>query len=289
MNRRQALALLSTPALAVAPSRLSMEGWIWMNLALREKRPLVDLLDDLFPTAPYAGFQNIELNDGFFAPATKTKTLELVDKYRLPMPSVYAGGVMHQDDLAEKTIEKALAIAALCKPYGCTALVTNPNPKPQGAAKTAAELATQAKNLNRFGQALKSAGFEFRVHHHNPELDNHAWEWRHILHHTDPQLVTICLDLEFVYRANLDPSALIRETGPRLTEIHLRNRINNSPLQAFEPGDIDYAAIAKTISQLKLKPLVIVELAYHDDTVITRPLKENLRLSRVYAEKLFAV
>jgi sugar phosphate isomerase/epimerase len=284
MDRRQLVAFLATPAIAEAKDRLSLEGWIWMNLANRAKRPLIDMMDELFPSAPAGGFRNIELNDGFFTPATQSKTLKLVDQHQLRMPSVYVGGILHQSGEADKTIEKTLRIAALCRPYGCTAVVNNPNPKPQGAAKTDDELATQARHINRMDQALAEAGYVLRIHHHSPELENNAREWRHIFANTRAAL---CIDVEFVFRAQFDPSAFIREAGPRVTELHLRNRTNNSPLQAFEPGDIDYAAVAKTVSQLKLKPLIVVELAYHDDTVITRSFHENVRRSRAYARKLF--
>jgi len=38
-----------------------------------------------------------------------------------------------------------------------------------------------------------------------------------------------------------------------------------------------------------LKPLIVVELAYRPNTVVTRPLEEDLRLSRIYTEKVFGV
>jgi sugar phosphate isomerase/epimerase len=290
-SRRTAFCALTGAALAAAAasgkeSRLSMEGYIFMNMANRAKRPLVEMMDELFASAPYGGFRNVELNDGFFTPAVKDKTFALLDQHKLRMPSVYVGGVMHQDDLADKTIEKALTIAAACKPYGCTAVVHNPNPKPKGAAKDPAELDRQAANLNRMTKALAGAGFELRAHHHNPELEDNAREWRHILKNTSAKL---CIDVEFVYRAGIEPSALIREAGQRVTELHLRNRTNNSPLQDFGPGDIDYSAVAKTLREMKLKPLIVVELAYHDDTVITRSFNDNVRQSRLYAEKVFAL
>jgi hypothetical protein len=34
---------------------------------------------------------------------------------------------------------------------------------------------------------------------------------------------------------------------------------------------------------------VVVELAYRENTVVTRPLAEDLRLSRIYAEQVFGV
>ena len=45
--------------------------------------------------------------------------------------------------------------------------------------------------------------------------------------------------------------------------------------------------VAATLKQLKLQPLVVIDLAYHLDTPITRLFKDNVRLSRIYAEKVF--
>src|SRR5258706_11118834 len=91
-----------------ARSRLSLEGYIWQNYASREKKPLPELIAELFATAPYAGFQNIELNDGFFGPALKDSVIELTRSHKLLMPSVYVGGAMHERELADKTIARAL-------------------------------------------------------------------------------------------------------------------------------------------------------------------------------------
>ena len=130
-------------------------------------------------------------------------------------------------------------------------------------------------------------GSKLRIHHHRTEMLENAREWRHILRNTDPKSVSLCIDIEHAHRSGMDPNALLREAGSRVTEIHLRNKKGDSPLQAFEAGDIDHVVIAKTLASLKLKPLVVVELAYHDDTVINRSFNENVRVSRIYAEKVF--
>jgi hypothetical protein len=117
-------------------SRLSLEGYIWQNYASREKRPLAELLDELFATAPYAGFENIELNDGFFSPTLKDRVIELTRANKLLMPSVYVGGTMHERELADQTIVRAVEIGSLCKEFDCKAIVHNPNTKPQNGRKT---------------------------------------------------------------------------------------------------------------------------------------------------------
>ena len=220
VTRRQALltcaSVLATAA-AKSRSRLSLEGYIWQNYASREKKPLVELIGELFETAPYAGFQNIELNDGFFGPQLKNRVIELTRTHKLSMPSVYVGGTMHDRDLADKTIARALEIGALCREFGCEAVVHNPNTKPAPGRKTDAELAIQADSLNRMGRSLADHGLQLRVHHHTAELVEDAREWRHILHSTEPKHVTLCLDLEHAQHGDMDPNALLREAGSRVT------------------------------------------------------------------------
>jgi len=292
ITRRHAL-LTTTAGLLSAfgktRSRLSLEGNLWQNYAAREKKPLAELLDELFAGAVYAGFQNIELNHGFFSPALKERVIAVTRSHRLRMPSVYVGGAMHERELADQTIARATEIGLVCQEFECGAIVNNPDTKPANGRKSDAELIVQAESLNRMGRSLRDQGFQLRVHHHTAELAEDAREWRHILRNTDSQFVTLCLDLEHAFHAGVDPNALIKEAGSRVTEIHLRNKKKETPLEALEDGDIDHHSIAATLKNLKLEPLVVIELAYHADTVITRPLKEDLRLSRIYAEKVFAL
>jgi len=292
ITRRQVFLAAAGGILSAAgkpPSRLSLEGYIWQNFASREKKPLADLLDELFAGAPYAGFRNIELNNGFFTPALKDRVLELTRVNGLLMPSVYVGGAMHERELADRTIARALEVGHACKEFQCNAIVNNPDTKPANGRKSDGELAVQAESLNRMGRSLAEHGFQLRVHHHTAELVEDAREWRHILHHTDSKYVSLCLDLEHAFHGGADPNALIREAGSRVSEIHLRNKKKETPLETLEDGDIDHYAIAATLKSLKLEPLVVIELAYHSDTVITRSLKEDLRLSRIYAERVFGL
>jgi inosose dehydratase len=291
LTRRQLLALLAAASLKgrQSVSHLSVEGYIFQQYATRQKKGLADVLDEVFGMAHAAGFHNIEINQAFFTAELKERTLALLRAKQLRMPSVYVGGAMHTKEGAEATTAKALNIARLCQPFGCVAVVNNPEPKPASAEKTDAELKLQAKALNTLGRFLKDDGLELRVHHHTPELVNNAREWRYILHHTDPEYVALCLDLDWVHQGGLRPLDLLREAGTRVHELHLRNAKDKLWLEDLEDGDIDYREIAAYLKKQSLKPLLVVELAYRDNTVVTRPLLEDLRLSRIYAEKVFGV
>jgi inosose dehydratase len=238
--------------------------------------------------AKQAGFGNVELNQAYFTPDLRAETLQLIKANDLKMPSVYVGGIMHEPEAARQTIALALEIAAVCKPYDCVAVVHNPSPKPAGE-KTDQELKLQSEELNHMGRSLKAKGYQLRVHHHTPEMASNAREWRYILHSTDPNYVWLCMDLDWVHQGGQDPLALLKEAGNRVAEIHIRNSKNKLWLESLEDGDVDYRRIAAYLKAQALNPLIVVELAYRPNTRVTRPLADDLRLSRLYAEKIFGV
>ncbi len=268
---------------------MSVEGYIFQQYAERRKKPLRDVIDEILPMVREAGFHNVEFNPAFFAPDLRDRVLAGLRSKALSMPSVYVGGGMHTKALAQQTTKLALEIGGLCKPFGCIGIVNNADPKSGHAQKTDEELAIQADLMNQLGRVLGEQGFQLRIHNHTPEMVDNAREWRYTLHNTDPKYVTFCLDLDWVHQGGLDPLQLLREAGKRVTEIHVRNSKNKLWLESVEGGDIDYRKIAEFLNREEVKPLVVVELAYREDTVVTRPLGEDLRLSRRYTERVFGI
>jgi inosose dehydratase len=127
------------------------------------------------------------------------------------------------------------------------------------------------------------------VHHHTPELADNAREWRFQLQHTDPQLVFCCVDVNWAVRGGQEPVAFLREAGNRLASLHLRNNQEGAWTEDFGAGDIDYSKIADYLKEIGFSGYLVVELAYEKRTKITRPLEEDLRLSRLYAEQVFGL
>lgn len=270
-------------------SAIAVEGYIFQQYAQRQKKPLQAVIPECLKMAREAGFRNIELNTGFFPPEERDRTLSILRSDGLRMPSVYVGGAVHEREAADRTIATAVEIGNLCRPFGCTAVVTNPDPKPHDAPKTDAELAVEADSLSRMGRTLAQHGFQLRVHHHTPQLVDNAREWRYILQHTDPQYVFICVDVDWAYEGGFEPIPFLQQVGKRLRELHVRSAKNKVWLEDVENSDIDYRKVAEYLKQQDLKPLIVVELAYRPNTVVTRSLEEDLRLSRLYTEKVFGI
>lgn len=265
---------------------LAAQFYIWVQKFDREKKSLAEGAGEAFRSVRRAGYKRIELMSNLFTDDARDHTLAAIRENGLEIPIVYNGCTMHEEAAAEKAIEENLKLAETIRPTGSRIIEINADGKPHGAAKTDAELAVQARCMTRLAEALKARGFGLLIHNHTPEMENNAREWRAMLRDTP---AGFCLDLHWVYRAGQDPLGLLREAGKRVGGLHLRNSQRGVWTEAFGDGDMDYRPIAAYLKESGYSGYLMVELAYEKDTQVTRPLEEDLRISREYAQKLFGV
>lgn len=297
MAKLAGAALLSRPLLLAVKGaantqyapKLSVEIYIWIQRLESEKKTLAEGIEEVCASFHRAGYLRVELNQDFFQPALRQKTFTLLAKYLLAPETIYAGTTMHEAVAAEKSVREVVELGRLLKPHGTRVIVTNPSPKPSQALKTGEELETEAKYVNQLAADLHQQGIKLALHHHTPELLEHAREWRYLLQHTDPSIVDCCVDVHWAYRGGQEVMSFIRETGDRLVELHLRNSRQGVWMEDFGPGEVDYQPIADYLRGIGFNGYLVVELAYEKNTQITRSLDEDLRLSRLYTDKIFGL
>jgi len=269
--------------------KLSVQGYIWTQYFASQKMTLAEGEEEALRETHRAGYARVELTADFFKPDVREHTGDLLTKFELNPESVYAGTTLHEAHAAETSIRSVLELAAFLKPLGTRVIVTNPSPKPNQERKSDRELEIQAHYLNQLGQSLRRQGIRLLIHHHTPELRENAREWWHELQHTNPKLVGCCVDVHWAYRGGQEVMPFLRRVGARIEDVHLRNSQHGVWMEDFGPGDVDYAPVAEYLHQLNYQGLLVVELAYEKGTVMTRGLEEDLRRSRLYAEKVFGL
>lgn len=295
LTRREALAGVAAafaPTRAMAASykpRISVATYIWtQQFSLRKIKP-IDGLEEAYSTFQRTGYHGVELINSLLQGDLRDGTMALMKKYKLRCTMAYNGGAMHDDTGAGKTIAATLDIAEAARSLGAVGMVLNCNPLPRNGRKSDEQLRIQVANINRLARQLKSRGMRLSLHHHAPEMLEEAREWRFMLNNTDPQLVWMCPDPDWIRYAKLDVMTLIREAGKRIGDIHLRNSENGVWTEDLGPGEVDYLAMAKFLKEIKYDGFLCVELGHARDTKITRSLEENLRRSREYTERTFGV
>ena len=292
LTRREILAgAVALPALAKTgdetSSRILSQTYIFIQDLQKKNKKLAGAQDEIFGTLAKAGFTQVELMSEFFAKDAAGGTIAAMRKYNIQVPVVYFSGPMHENATWMNTYQEALALAERVRSLGVKAINASPNPKPKRAGKTTDELRTQAECLNRIATTLNKANIELMVHNHDLEVQNGAGELKYLVFKTEPSLVKFCVDVHWAFRAGENPLNVLKIPANRVASVHLRNSVKGVWTEAVGDGDVDYRGVAKYLKTAKLKPYLVVELAYEPSTQITHDLTTDLKTSREYAEKIF--
>lgn len=283
--------LCGAAALAASPlgyqPKIALAFYIWTEHLSARNVSLAAGMREMMAATRRAGYRRVEVFGNFFAPGVREATLAALKEFELELPIVYKTSLLHESAGAGKAIAEALEVADAVKPLGTAIMIVNPNPKPKQERKSDAELGTQARYVNRLGEELKKRGIDLLLHHHSPEMAEDAREWRHLYRNTDPATVSFCIDVDWVERGGQVPLTILRECGHRLRSLHLRNSRNGVWTETFGDGDIDYRPIADYLRQIRFSGYLSIELAYEKGTNPVRSLEEDLRLSRLYTERIF--
>lgn len=218
-------------------------------------------------------------------PEENAKFAEQLKAKGLQPVSLYTGARVHEAAQAGAVVAKILAAAKVCQQAGFQVISCNADPI--GREKTDEELKTQVASLSELGEGLNALGLKLGVHHHTPEMANHAREFHYNFDHTKPDVVSWCYDVHWVWKGGVMPLDALKQYGDRVVTWHLRQSRNGIWWEDLDTGDVDYAAVAKYANAHNLPRRFTVELAIEGDTKITRSVVENHRRSREYVRRVF--
>jgi sugar phosphate isomerase/epimerase len=193
-------------------------------------------------------------------------------------------GPLYDVVAAARTRSEVSKTAALMKGRGTRFIDFRPEPKRNDEPKTAEEVRIQADQLDRMGAELLETGSRLLLNHEVSEMRDEAREWRYSVAHTDPMLVSLCLDLEATVRAGMNPWQLMSEAGPRLRSLHLLNSQNGVELESLRGGDINMKEITVLLRDMMYHGYLVVELV---PVCGQRILLDDLSSSFRYLQRVF--
>jgi len=297
LSRRELLAgaaaMTGAPAEAANAKyypRLVSNTYIWVQQIQKTGKSPAEVWSEAFPTVQRAGYHRVELMAPSLRPPLVDLTISLLKKHDLQLNDIYNGLSIYEPEAARKSLEESLRVADTARSIGTRVFLADLNPKRKGERKSDEELANEAKYLNDFGKQLQSRGMDLYLHNHDDPMRDGAREWRYVLHNTDPRLVSFCLDMDWAWNGGEDPFPLLNDCSDRLRMLHLRTQRNKVWTEALEDGgDIDWRKVAAHLKKIKFDGCLVVELAHRPNTTVTRSVEENIRMSRLWAEKVFGL
>lgn len=218
------------PRPGVAPSlRVGISPLSWVNEVLHDLGAGTTP-EQCLSQAAAAGFAGVELSRIF--PRDPVALAALLGRHGLSLVSGW-----HSGFLADRPVEEELAAvsehAHLLKLLGASVMVYGECGRmPENALDIgmsgrwtlqAGEWAGYGERLTRFAKALRDKfGLEMAYHHHLMMVAETLDEARAVMAATGPE-VGLLLDTGHAFAAGYDYTALIKEFGPRINHIHLKD------------------------------------------------------------------
>ena len=255
----------------------------WGQYAQRDKKKLD--VEEVISALRDTGYDYLEITLDVARPEENAKFADQLKAKGLQPVSLYTGARVHEAATAGATVARILAAAKVCQQAGFKVISCNADPI--GREKTDEELKTQVAALTELGEGLNTLGMKLGVHHHMPEMANHAREFHYNFDHSKPGVVGWCYDVHWVWKGGVMPADALKEYGDRVVTWHLRQSRDRIWWQVLDTGDVAYAAVAEYARTHKLPRRFTVELAIEGGTKITRSVVENHRLSREYVRRVF--
>ena len=279
---RRAL-LLGAGAAFAAGRKVMIAAHPYVYTQHRVDRDLNRVLDEIFSDMRAAGMDAIELMHTVLAPEGSVAHIrELSRRHSLPVIGMSYGAPMWNRDRHAAILEEFEPLIGRLGKVGGRTLGISVGAAPK--QKTEAQLDAQADLLKRIGALCRDNGVVPNLHNHVYEVEN----GEHDLKGTLARLPDSKLgpDLNWLLRAKVDPVDFIRRYGTRIVYLHLRDQnADGKWTESMGEGAMDYAAIGRALRQTGFAGDAAIELAYERGAVLTRPLRESLRLSRQYVRK----
>ena len=272
-----------SPRAAAQKTLVGSNIYGWGQYAERDKKKLD--VEEVIAALRDTGYDYLETFMDLGRPEENGEFAEQLRAKGLRPVSLYTGARLHEAAQAGAVVAKILAAAKVCHQAGFQVISCNADPI--GREKTEEELKTQAAALSELGEGLNALGLKLGVHHHMPEMANHAREFHYNFDHTKPTVVGWCYDVHWVWKGGVMPLDALKQYGDRVVTWHLRQSCDGVWWEDLDTGDVDYAAVAEFARAHDLPRRFTVELAIEGGTKITRSVVENHRLSREFVRKVF--
>jgi sugar phosphate isomerase/epimerase len=219
-----------------------------------------------------AGYDGFEIGAQHLDISKPDSLRQLAASHGLQVVGIHVGGEIYDPQSVQAALENLERIVAYAKAVGASFVPFSGRLKEQ---KTEEELGHQAENLNRIGQLCDRYGLRLCYHNHFWEIENDCAELHHICDQTDPELVSLCLDVGWVERAGGSPVAVVERFFERIGYFHIKDTTAEEWMEVGY-GAVDFPALFQVIQRRQDWWLVVEQ----DET--RRQPVESARMSRDY-------
>jgi sugar phosphate isomerase/epimerase len=268
---------------AARPNKVLVGGHAWVYAAPMPAHDYTPVIEQIFSDFKYAGIDAFELMDVVLTHDDAVDRIgALSHKYSLPIL-----GTSFSGNMWDRTKHSAILAAAETTITRLAQLGGRTFGTSVGAArapKTPEQLDAQAEILRKIIAMCQAHGVVLNLHNHTYEVENGM----HDLEGTLARIPDVKLgpDLNWLVRGGVNPVDFIHRFGKQIVYLHIRDqKTDGTWSEAVGEGNMDYPAIAKALHAVPFSGDATIELAHEKGFQLTRPLREDWKISREFVRK----
>lgn len=192
-----------------------------------------------------AGYNGFEIGAHRIDLTQPARFRALADNCGLAVAGLHNHGELHNAEAMRAVFEKLKQAAQFAREVGAACVLLSGRPKD---GKTDDELRASAQALNQAGEIAREAGLPLYYHNHYWELADQMRELECLAGQTDPELVSLALDVGWVQRAGYDPTAVIARFAPRIRYLHLKDTRDDQWIELGQ-GTVDFAQVLAAVRE----------------------------------------
>lgn len=219
------------------------------------------------------GYQGVETGMRHFDATDPGRYRELYTESGVTPLGLHSGGQFWKPEAAEEEREKLWDAITFARAVGFRHLVVSGN-KEESVISMKEAAATYAE----LGRRCREAGLSFAYHNHNWELANDAAILDTLVVSTEPDEVSLVLDVAWAHLGGIEIGTLLERYGDRVAYLHIKD-VQGSRFCELGRGEMDLPAILKLARTHGIAWLV-VEQDYTDLTA-----EESMRINREYLRR----
>jgi len=238
-------------------------------------------LSEVLAEVASAGYDGVEIGVQHLDVTQPEAFRQLVASHGLQPAAIHTGGEIYDPQAVQEALVKLERTVVFAAKVGAPCLAFSGKMKENRSLE---ELALEAENLNRIGRFCQDNGIGLAYHNHFWEIQNDCRELRYICGHTDPALVSLCLDVAWVHRAGGNPTEVAQTFLDRIAYFHIKDT-TATEWREVGYGEVDLASLfAITQCGTREWPWLVVE---QDET--QRAPVESARMSCEYLKSKLGV
>ena len=274
-------AFASNAAPKSKKSLVGCHGWVYA--APIPNHDYTPVIEQIFSDFRYAGIDAFELMDAALMHDDAVDRISVLSyKYSLPILGSSFGANMWDRTKHDEILEKAETVIRRLAQLGGRTLGTSVGQA--HGPKTPEQLDAQAEILRKIIDLGKPHGVVLNLHNHTYEVENGM----HDLEGTLARIPDVKLgpDLNWLVRGGVNPVDFIHRFGKQIVFLHIRDqKADGTWSEAVGEGSMDYVGIAQALHAIPFTGDPVIELAHEKGFQLTRPLRDDWKISREFVRK----